>query len=79
MKHKAENVLEKPFTKGTCCHHWLIEPATGPVSKGVCKFCGEVREFQNILHDLSPKDDISASFENDDIVFIEEDMEQIVM
>jgi hypothetical protein len=30
-----------------CAHHWLIEPAKGPTSVGVCKLCGEVREFSN--------------------------------
>ena len=30
-----------------CTHHWLIETAAGPVSKGMCRFCGEEREFSN--------------------------------
>ena len=33
----------------TCCHHWAIQPATGPVSQGVCRLCGEVREFKNYV------------------------------
>ena len=33
----------------TCCHHWAIQPATGPVSQGVCRICGEVREFKNYV------------------------------
>ena len=32
-----------------CCHHWTIQPATGPVSQGVCRLCGEVREFKNYV------------------------------
>ncbi|MFO8009882.1 MAG: hypothetical protein R6U89_03620 [Dehalococcoidia bacterium] len=32
-----------------CVHHWLIEPPEGPVSKGVCLKCGEVKEFNNYL------------------------------
>ena len=32
-----------------CCHHWSIQPATGPVSQGVCQRCGEVREFKNYV------------------------------
>ena len=27
--------------------HWLIETATGPVSKGKWQLCGEEREFSN--------------------------------
>ncbi|PKB63549.1 MAG: hypothetical protein BZY80_06625 [SAR202 cluster bacterium Io17-Chloro-G2] len=33
----------------TCTHHWTIQPATGPVSQGVCRICGEVREFKNYV------------------------------
>ena len=32
-----------------CCHHWAIQPATGPFSQGVCQICGEVREFKNYV------------------------------
>ena len=32
-----------------CCHHWSIQPATGPFSQGVCQLCGEVREFKNYV------------------------------
>ena len=28
-----------------CAHHWIIETADGPVSKGECQLCGEEREF----------------------------------
>ena len=30
-----------------CLHHWIIEAATGPVSKGKCKLCGNTQEFSN--------------------------------
>lgn len=36
-------------TTPTCTHHWTIQPATGPVSQGVCRICGEVREFKNYV------------------------------
>lgn len=36
-----------------CRHHWVIQPATGPVSQGVCQSCGEVREFKNYI-EVSP-------------------------
>ena len=32
-----------------CRPHWVIDPADGPVSRGVCKFCQQVREFQNFV------------------------------
>lgn len=31
-----------------CCHHWLIDKDSGPVSLGTCKLCGEVRQFSNM-------------------------------
>ena len=30
-----------------CCHHWIIETANGPVSRGVCRYCLVSREFKN--------------------------------
>ncbi len=30
-----------------CAHHWVIDAASGLVSQGTCKVCGEVREFRN--------------------------------
>ena len=32
-----------------CCHHWVIQPATGPVSEGKCQNCGESRGFKNYV------------------------------
>ena len=36
-----------------CRHHWVIQPATGPVSQGVCQACGEVRDFKNFVESAS--------------------------
>ena len=32
-----------------CRHHWLIQAADGPTSDGVCRICGETREFNNYV------------------------------
>lgn len=32
-----------------CTHHWVIESPSGPASRGLCKLCGEEREFRNYL------------------------------
>ena len=32
-----------------CAHYWIIEPANGPVSLGVCQVCQEVRAFKNYI------------------------------
>ena len=36
-------------TTTTHTHHWIIEPAHGKTSKGVCLHCGEIREFKNYI------------------------------
>ena len=33
-----------------CPHHWVIDRPNGPVSRGVCKLCQEVREFENSIN-----------------------------
>ena len=30
-----------------CTHHWVIDAADGHLSRGVCKLCHVVREFEN--------------------------------
>lgn len=37
----------------TCAHHWVIQPAMGPSSQGVCQICGESRDFQNYVEAAS--------------------------
>ena len=49
MGHKLESVSEEPVAKGKCRHYWVIESPHGPTSIGVCKFCGEEKEFKNFL------------------------------
>lgn len=36
-------------TAAVCRHHWVIQPADGPVSDGSCRICGESREFKNYV------------------------------
>ena len=45
-------IAEAPATQ-TCCHHWIIQTADGPVSLGVCKNCFETKEFKNSIEDWS--------------------------
>jgi hypothetical protein len=67
MGTRSGAVMERPVGRGTCRHHWLIEPPNGPTSKGVCKICGEVKFFDNILADLMLNNDNSVPFEPDDV------------
>ncbi len=47
----AQAILEEQ-TEPTCRHHWVIEPANGPVSWGECQICHEGKEFQNSIADM---------------------------
>ncbi len=50
MNLEKEALLEtnaQALPVSNCAHHWVIETPAGPVSRGQCKRCGEVREFLN--------------------------------
>ena len=49
------DVLEAP----TCQHQWIIDSPAGPSSKGVCRACGEEREFLNYIEGSSWGYDVS--------------------
>lgn len=44
-----------------CHHHWVIQPADGPVSNGACQICGESREFKNYVESATWGDSRIAS------------------
>ena len=48
----------------TCAHHWIIEPAIGPTSRGVCKLCGSVKIFMNIVDNSQPKENLNKIFDH---------------
>ena len=37
-------------TSDDCVHHWIIEPAGGPTSVGVCAKCGAAKDFSNSVY-----------------------------
>lgn len=45
----------------TCRHHWKIAPPNGATSQGVCKLCGETREFRNSSTDSIWENDSGES------------------
>jgi len=47
MSYKAKEASGTPVKDKECIHYWVIESATGPISRGVCKFCGAQKEFYN--------------------------------
>ena len=44
-----------------CRHHWVIQPADGPVSNGSCQICGENREFKTYVESATWGDSRIAS------------------
>ena len=60
MPSQEEALLDPDFQeRHVCQHHWVIDSPAGPVSKGVCRLCGEEREFQNYLETSSWGNDVS--------------------
>ncbi len=45
----------------SCRHYWIIEAPTGPVSRGVCQICEEIRDFKNYIESAPWGDDSSSS------------------
>ncbi len=45
-KEEEKLFEDKPAEDG-CHHYWVIEVANGPTSQGVCKYCGEAKDFLN--------------------------------
>lgn len=43
-----------------CPHHWIIAPASGPTSKGVCRLCGRERDGFKNYTEGSPWGDMGA-------------------
>ncbi len=48
-------------TTAGCRHHWVIQPADGPISNGLCQLCGEDREFKNYVESATWGDSRIAS------------------
>jgi len=43
-----DDLKEKESAVATACrHYWYIEAADGPTSIGICRICGEKKEFHN--------------------------------
>jgi len=47
MGYKLKEAPRALEVKDKCRHHWVIEGARGPTSRGVCKLCGAEKEFHN--------------------------------
>ena len=75
MRYKLKEMPREPEVKGECRHYWMIEGARGPISRGVCKFCGAEREFHNAWLDSTSVGRDSRIFELPDLLDAESDKE----
>ena len=49
ITQEPEIEIQTASSLAGCRHHWVIQPADGPVSNGSCQICGESREFKNYV------------------------------
>jgi len=48
MADKGKAAIQnKRKRKAKCRHYWIIETPEGPTSRGLCKYCGAIKEFDN--------------------------------
>ena len=59
IEPEVEETTAEPVSE--CRHHWVIQPADGPVSNGACQICGETREFKNYVESATWGDSRIAS------------------
>ena len=46
------NSPEKRINSEVCSHYWMIGTPNGDTCKGICKFCGEEKEFASSFESL---------------------------
>jgi len=52
-KVKVKERTEEYIAGEQCSHYWIIEMAKGKKSRGVCKYCGESKDFLNSMPDFN--------------------------
>ncbi len=52
FRGRTAELPKEPVAPNACPHYWVIESANGPTSHGICKICGEKREFRNSWYEF---------------------------
>ena len=52
VHEETKQVAREDQPAPVCCHYWIIETANGPISRGECEICHEVRDFRNSVFDM---------------------------
>ena len=53
MTQSASIPVPTQVEEPQCRHHWVIQPAMGLLSQGICQACGETRDFKNYVEGAS--------------------------
>lgn len=56
--------IERYTAQISCAHYWIIDSPGGPTSFGICKHCGEVKEFYNDWKNPFIKEDRPSDGDN---------------
>jgi hypothetical protein len=57
IEETAPQITRDLHSGELCRHYWMIDEPSGPVSKGMCRMCHEVREFKNFIDETPWTDD----------------------
>ena len=49
VQRSSQDIPSREHELVACRHYWIIDAPSGPVSRGVCRECDEVREFKNVI------------------------------
>jgi hypothetical protein len=52
MVSQATRTTQETKEAQGCAHHWVIDMANGPTSRGRCRHCNETRSFYNTFEDV---------------------------
>ena len=63
---------KKPAIGERCRHYWLIETPHGAICKGICRFCGEEKDFVSSWEGLMSMKTESKPVTKDNLVEDEE-------
>ena len=53
LPKEAEVKSEEYQDENECRHYWLIDSPNGPTSRGICKLCGEEKDFNNSMPEFT--------------------------
>ena len=49
MEKRIKSSPQKLINGEKCHHYWLLGTPDGPTCKGICRFCGEEKEFASSI------------------------------